>query len=63
MKTTRQAAKELGVSLVTLQRYIAAGKVTPPKLTLVQGTAGKGKIRFWTPDDIERARKEMGKKK
>lgn len=60
MKThsSREAAKKLGISLMTLQRYIAAGKIKPPKLQRVAGM----KARLWTARDIERVGKQMRKK-
>jgi excisionase family DNA binding protein len=60
MKTysSREAAKKLGVSLMTLQRYIAARKITAPKLQ----TLGAVKARVWTARDIERVGKQMKKK-
>jgi predicted site-specific integrase-resolvase len=53
--STRQAARKLGVSLVSLQRYIAAGKITAPKLRAL----GNVHIRLWTVRDINRVRKEL----
>jgi excisionase family DNA binding protein len=47
--TTSEAAARVGISLVTLQRWIAAGKVKPPKPTLV-GAVG---YRLWSDKDIE----------
>ena len=53
MLTTRQAAKVSGISLVTLQRWIAAGKVSAPKLSIQQGRA----IRLWSKTDLALLRK------
>jgi DNA-binding transcriptional MerR regulator len=47
--TTSEAAARVGISLVTLQRWIAAEKVQPPKPTLV-GAVG---YRLWSDKDIE----------
>jgi len=60
MKTysSREAAKKLGISLMTLQRYIADGNwIKAPKLQIVGGV----KLRPWTERDIERARKLIEK--
>lgn len=51
--STREAAKKLGVNLVTLQRHIAAKTIKPPPIQKVGGVS----IRLWTNRDIERARK------
>ena len=56
--TTRDAAKVGGISLVTLQRWIAAGKVRAPKLKVL----GKVKVRLWSKADVERIRKARQKK-
>ena len=55
--TTRQAAKKLGIGLMTLNRYIAARKIRVPKVKLVSGRA----MRAWTDRDIERVRKQLTK--
>ena len=46
--TTREAAAWAGISRVTLQRWIAIGKVEPPKPTLV---GGRG-VRYWSGQDL-----------
>ena len=51
--STRQAAQKLGLSLITLQRYIAKKKIPVPALRRV----GAGKFRIWTSPDIEKVRK------
>ena len=56
--SSREAAKKLGISLMTLQRYIAAGKITAPKLQTISGI----KLRLWTARDIERAKKQIDKR-
>jgi len=56
MKTysSRDAAKNLGISLMTLQRYIADGNwIKAPKVRKL----GNVKARLWSGRDIERARK------
>ena len=57
MKTvsTREAARKLGISLISLQRYIAAKKITPPRLREL----GSVRVRLWTEKDISRVRKEL----
>jgi DNA-binding transcriptional MerR regulator len=46
--TTSEAAKKAGLHPVTLQRWIAAGKVVAPRPTLV-GAVG---YRLWTVKDL-----------
>jgi len=56
--SSREAAKKLGISLMTLQRYIADGNwIKAPRLQNVGGV----KVRLWTDRDIKRARKLMDK--
>jgi hypothetical protein len=50
--STREAAKKLGVTLLTLQRHVSAGTLNPPPLTKVGGVT----VRLWTLRDIENAR-------
>ena len=50
--STPQAAKKLGLSLITLNRYIAAKKIPVPRVTEV----GPVKVRLWSDEDIERVR-------
>jgi predicted site-specific integrase-resolvase len=57
--SSRAAAEKLGVSLMTLQRYIAAGSIRTPKLQKVGGIT----VRLWSVADIERARKDIQVKK
>ena len=55
MKTpvsTRYAAKAVGISLMTLQRWIADGDIRAPKLQIVSGRA----TRLWETEDLERLR-------
>src|SRR5215472_11164427 len=53
--STREAARKLGISLISLQRYIAARKITVPKIQNFHGV----RIRLWTARDIKRVRKEL----
>lgn len=57
MYSTAEAAKELGIHRVNLQKAIAGGRITPPRVTKVGGV----KVRLWTAKDIERARKNLKK--
>lgn len=50
--SSNQAAKKLGISVTSLERYIAAGKVPAPKGTKI----GNWNVRGWTEADIERVR-------
>jgi excisionase family DNA binding protein len=50
--TTREAAKAVGITRVTLQRWITAGKIRAPRTRLVDGV-GK---RLWSEEDISRLR-------
>jgi excisionase family DNA binding protein len=50
--TTRYAAKEVGISLMTLQRWIANEDIRAPRLQIVNGRA----MRIWEPGDLERLR-------
>ena len=52
--SSREAAKKLGISLMTLQRYIADGNwIKAPKVKQL----GQVKARLWSEGDIQRARK------
>jgi len=53
--STREAARKLGISLISLQRYIAAKKISAPKLQSIGGV----RVRLWTDRDIKRVRKEL----
>jgi DNA-binding transcriptional MerR regulator len=48
--TTSEVAKRVGIHLVTLQRWIKAGKVKPPVPTLI-GAVG---YRLWSADDVQK---------
>jgi hypothetical protein len=53
LKSTREAAEQLGIHHITLQRYVAAKKVPAPSLRRIGGVS----VRLWSGDDIERVRK------
>lgn len=53
--STREAARKLGVTLITLQRHVAARTVDAPPLQKVGGV----KVRLWFDRDIEKARKVL----
>ncbi len=53
--STREAAKKLGRTILTLQRHIAAGTIKAPPVLEV----GTVKVRLWTDRDIEKARKVL----
>jgi predicted DNA-binding transcriptional regulator AlpA len=50
--STRQAAKKLGISMASLSRYVADGKVPAPNPVVI----GRYEVRAWTEADIERVR-------
>jgi excisionase family DNA binding protein len=47
--TTAEAARHVGISLATINRWIAAGKVAAPDPTLI-GAVG---YRLWSTEDIQ----------
>ena len=53
--STRDAAKKLGVTLLTLQRHIKAKTFQTPPLQKVGGVS----IRLWTDRDVAAARKAL----
>jgi hypothetical protein len=53
--STREAAKKLGVALLTLQRHVMARTVDAPPLQKVGGV----RVRLWSARDIEKARKVL----
>ena len=55
--STREVAEKLGLHLVTIQMYIAEGKIPAPPLLKV----GKGKLRIWTDQDIKSVRQILPK--
>jgi len=48
--TTAEAARAVGTTRVTLQKWIRSGRVKAPKVTLLDGHA----VRFWSPADVRR---------
>jgi len=54
--STREAAKRIGISLITLKRYIAARKIPLPPVRV----AG-ARVRLWTDTDIENVRNVLPK--
>jgi excisionase family DNA binding protein len=54
--STREAAKQIGVSHQTLYDWIDSGKIAAPKPIKL----GKMAVRFWTEGDIAKARKVKG---
>jgi hypothetical protein len=50
--STREAAKRLGITLLTLQRHVSAGTLNAPPLSKVGGVT----VRLWTLREIENAR-------
>jgi hypothetical protein len=53
--STRDAAKKIGVALLTLQRHVSAKTVDAPPLQKVGGVS----VRLWSARDIEKARKVL----
>jgi len=53
--STRDAAKKIGVHLLTLQRHVSAKTVEAPPLQKVGGVS----VRLWSDRDIEKARKVL----
>lgn len=49
--STREAARILGVSMATINRYVAAGTIPLPPLTRVGGVT----VRLWNLKDIAKA--------
>jgi predicted DNA-binding transcriptional regulator AlpA len=50
--STREAARKLGISFASLNRYIAAKKIPLPPLVKAGGVT----IRLWSDAEIERVR-------
>jgi hypothetical protein len=53
--STREAAKKLGVHILTLQRHVSAKTIEAPPLQKVGGVS----VRFWSHRDIAKARKVL----
>jgi predicted site-specific integrase-resolvase len=52
LRTTRKSAQAAGISLATLQRWIAARRVSAPRLRIRHGRA----VRLWTARDVQQLR-------
>ena len=52
-RTTREAARAIGVTLLTLQRWISLGKIRAPRIAVIRGRAA----RLWSARDIDRLRR------
>jgi hypothetical protein len=57
--STREAAKKLKVSLLTLQRHVSARTVDAPPLQRIGGVT----VRLWSGRDIKKARMSLAKVK
>jgi predicted DNA-binding transcriptional regulator AlpA len=57
--STRDAAKKLGVSFTSLNRYIAAKKIPLPRVVRVGGV----KVRLWSEKDVARVEAVLPKLK
>jgi hypothetical protein len=55
--STREAAKKLGVTLLTLQRHVSAKTVDAPALQKIGGVS----VRLWNARDIEKARRVLSR--
>jgi predicted site-specific integrase-resolvase len=55
--STREAAQRLGLSLISLKRYVAAGKIPTPPLSKVGGVS----VRLWSDEDIQRVKEILPK--
>jgi len=55
--STNQAAKKLGLSIMTIHRYMKAKKIPVPKMQELAGV----RVRVWTEKDIEKVRKLLPK--
>lgn len=55
--TTKEAAEKLGVHRVTLQNWIAEGRIPAPTMQNIGG----GRVRLWSEKDIRKARKAIAK--
>jgi hypothetical protein len=57
LRSTREAAKVLGIHHITLQRYVMTKKVSAPSVQKVGGV----RVRLWRKEDIENVRKVLPK--
>jgi predicted DNA-binding transcriptional regulator AlpA len=53
--STREAAKKLGVALLTLQRHVSSKTFDAPPLQKIGGVS----VRLWSNRDIEKARRVL----
>ncbi len=53
--STREAAQKLGVTHISLRRYIAAKKIPMPPVTTVGGV----RVRLWSDRDIDKVREVL----
>jgi hypothetical protein len=53
--STREAAKKLGIALVTLQVHVGKETFAVPPIVKVGGVS----VRLWTDQDIQRAQKAL----
>ncbi len=53
--STREAAQRLGVTHISLRRYIAAKKIPMPPVVTVGGV----RVRLWSDSDIARVREVL----
>jgi excisionase family DNA binding protein len=51
--STLEVARKVGISRVTLERWLSSGKIAAPKTVRY----GKSEFRDWTDRDVERVRK------
>jgi predicted site-specific integrase-resolvase len=56
LRNTAEAAAAAGVSRVTLQSWIAAGRLRAPEVRIVEGRAA----RLWTEAQVQQARRLKG---
>ena len=53
--STREAARKLGVTILTLQRHVSAKTIDAPPVEKIGGVS----MRLWTARDIAKARKVL----
>jgi predicted site-specific integrase-resolvase len=56
-RSTREAAKKLGINYDTLAHYVAVGKVPAPEII----TVGRRVVHMWTDTEIEHVRQLLPK--
>ncbi len=56
-RSTREAAKKLGINYDTLAHYVAVGKVPAPEIV----TVGRRVVHMWTDPEIEHVRQLLPK--